>query len=317
MNRSLRLAALAGAGMFAVHPAFAHAVGGARVFLPTLTIDDPGVSDEASLPTFQYQRSDADEESSATREYDFGFEYDKTITPNFGIGIEYGWDVFQAEHAKTATGFENLAITGKYKVYVNAAHEFIASVGVTREFGGTGTLRAGADRFGSTAPTLYFGKGLGEVPIGYLRALGITGELTYSIADVGLKTTRAVDPDTGLTSFQYNDGDANQWAAGVSLQYSMPYLKAQVRDLGLPEFFNRLTPLIEITWSSPATRPSAEGTQWLFAPGVIYQADSWDVGVEALIPGNRATGTNVGVIAQFHLFLDDLFPNSIGQPIFQ
>jgi hypothetical protein len=50
---------------------------------------------------------------------------------------------------------------------------------------------------------------------------------------------------------------------------------------------------------------------------VIYQADSWDVGVEALIPGNRASGTNVGVIAQFHLFLDDLFPNSIGKPIFQ
>lgn len=303
--------------MLAAHPAYAHAVAGARVFLPTLTMDDPGVSDEASLPSVQYQRSDADEDAASTREYDFGFEYDKTITPKLGIGISYGWDVFRTAHAKTATGFENLFVAGKYKVYVNATHEFIASVGVVREFGGTGTIRTGADAHGSTAPTLYFGKGLGDLPIGYLRALGITGELSYSIADVGLKATRTTDPNTGLDSLQYNNGNPNQWSGGVSLQYSMPYLKAQVRDLGLPEFFNHLTPLVEITWSSPATSPSTQGTQWLFAPGVIYQADTWDFGVEALIPGNRATGTNVGVIAQFHLFLDDLFPNSIGKPIFE
>jgi len=37
--------------------------------------------------------------------------------------------------------------------------------------------------------------------------------------------------------------------------------------------------------------------------------------VEALIPLNQRTGTNVGVIAQFHVFFDDLFPNTIGKPI--
>ena len=30
--------------------------------------------------------------------------------------------------------------------------------------------------------------------------------------------------------------------------------------------------------------------------------------VEALIPGNKQTGSHVGVIAQFHLYFDDLFP---------
>ncbi len=120
---------------------------------------------------------------------------------------------------------------------------------------------------------------------------------------------------------QLNNGSPNQWFAGLSLQYSMPYLKQQVRDIRLPEFFNRLTPPLEITWSSPASAPSNisntnTGTQWMFAPGVIYQAESWDFGTEALIPGNKQAGTNAGVIAQFHLFLDDLFPNSIGRPIF-
>lgn len=52
---------LASLSLFTMQPALAHAVAGARVFLPTLTMDDPGVSDEASLPTIQYRRSGADE----------------------------------------------------------------------------------------------------------------------------------------------------------------------------------------------------------------------------------------------------------------
>ena len=52
------------------------------------------------------------------------------------------------------------------------------------------------------------------------------------------------------------------------------------------------------------------------APGVIYMADGFQAGLEALIPGNRATSPHVGAIAQLHVFLDDLFPNSLGKPLF-
>jgi len=38
--------------------------------------------------------------------------------------------------------------------------------------------------------------------------------------------------------------------------------------------------------------------------------------VEALIPINRQSGSNVGVIAQFHVYLDDVDPHGIGRPIF-
>ncbi len=37
----------------------AHGVAGARIFPTTLTLDDPAVSDEASLPTFTWQLSGA------------------------------------------------------------------------------------------------------------------------------------------------------------------------------------------------------------------------------------------------------------------
>jgi hypothetical protein len=38
--------------------------------------------------------------------------------------------------------------------------------------------------------------------------------------------------------------------------------------------------------------------------------------VEALIPINRQSGSNVGVIAQLHLYLDDIDPRGIGKPLF-
>lgn len=295
--------ALAGTGaMILSNQAAAHAVAGNRVFPVTLTMDDPGVADEASVPTFSWVRDDSS--GTPANLYGFNFEFDKTITENFGIGINDGWNLNQVKGGKTAGGFQNLVVTGKFQAYVNPAHEFILSVGVVREFGGTGNVNQGADRFGSTEPTVYMGKGLGDLPIGKLRPLAITGELGYNIQDVKINSAGT------------NQGGQNGFDAALSIQYSMPYLQSQVKDFGLPDFFNHLVPLVELTWSVPTggvALPSP--TTFTIAPGVIYMADKWQFGVEALIPGNKATGTHVGVIAMFHLFFDDIFPNSLGKPL--
>jgi hypothetical protein len=37
--------------------------------------------------------------------------------------------------------------------------------------------------------------------------------------------------------------------------------------------------------------------------------------LEMLVPGNRQTGSHLGVVAEFHLYFDDLFPNSLGKPL--
>ena len=297
MNRRTSTAALVCTTALSVSqtpPAHAHAVAGARVFPVTLTLDDPGVADEASVPTFLYQRSGADGGTGPTHDYDFDFEFDKTITSNFGLGVNYDWSIFQMNDAKTQTGFGNLVVTGKYQAYVNADHEFIASAGLQRVFGRTGTAHTGADEYGATVPTAYFGKGLGDLPIGYLRPLAVTGELSYSVADKKLKLMTTTDPDSGQVSTTDNRGNNNGWAGGLSIQYSIPYLQSQVRDLGLPSFLAGLIPLLEITWTSPASTPSTQRTAWTFAPGVIFASDTYQIGIEALIPGNKAAGTTVG-----------------------
>jgi hypothetical protein len=297
--------------------ATAHVVAGSRVFPVTLTFDDPGVSDEVSIPALSYTRSAADGGTGPGHEVDLGFEYDKTITANTALILNDGYDIQQMNGAKTQAGWENLVITGKWQIYTNATHEFVASLGVQREIGGTGTTHTGADRYGSTTPTLYAGKGLGDLPIGMLRPLAVTGELGYTIADKALKATQATDPDTGLMSLQFNNGNNNAWAGGISIQYSIPYLQSQVRNVGLSGIFANLIPLVEFTWTSPASSPSTQGTTWTAAPGVIYMADWGEIGLEALIPMNKAAGTNVGAVGLVHFFFDDLFPNTIGKPIFE
>lgn len=303
-QRIIRVLAFAGAGILAAagHQAVAHAVAGNRVFPVTLTMDDPGVADEASVPTFSWQRDDSS--GTPTDKYGWNFEYDKTITQNFGFGLNWGYNLNAVHGGKTAGGFQNLFLTGKYQTYVNAPHEFILSVGVVREFGSTGNTNQGADRFGSTSPTVYMGKGLGDLPIGLLRPLAITGELGYNFQDVKQNST------------QDNQGGQNAVNAAMSIQYSLPYLQSQVKDYGLPDVFNHMIPLVELTWHVPTGGiVMPQPTTFTIAPGVIYMADTWQFGVEALIPGNTAAGTHVGVIAMFHLFFDDIFPNSLGKPL--
>ncbi len=311
MSRLSVLAATAAGVMLLSHPIHAHGVAGAHMFVSTLLIDDPNVADEASLPTFMWlpQPGDGGVTPSAASA---SIEFDKRLTENFGFAIAGGYQWLRTPGQKTANGWQNLEGTLKYKAYVNAEHEFMLSVGVTREFartganGSNGAVLGNAD-VSSTTPKIYFGKGFGDLPIGWARAFALTGTLGLQMPDKGLKVDSDASP--------LNNGDSKQWQGGVSLQYSLRYLQAQVKDLGLPNVINRMTPLVEVAWSSSASKPNNTSTQYLFGVGVNYTADTYAVTVEALLPGNAQSGSHPGIVAQFHLYFDDLLPNSLGAPV--
>jgi hypothetical protein len=279
--------------------ALAHAVCGNRVFPATLTMDDPGVGDEFSFPTYQYVPIPAAGGNPSGRSVGYGYEWDKTITPHFGFAVEGGYITQRGAGQSNLNGWDNTTVTLKYELPCNAEHEFMMSLGVSREFAGTGSpqLRSAGviDNISSTTPTIYMGKGLGDLPIGYLRPLAVTGDVGYQISD-----QPGASPD--------------QWNYAASLQYSMPYLQQNVKALDVPEFFTRLIPLVEVAWSTPTGGPTT-GT---ISPGVLYEADKWQLGAEVMFPMNDATRQMQGTafIVQYHLFLDDILPNSLGRPIF-
>jgi hypothetical protein len=73
--------------------ASAHGVAGKRVFPTTLTIDDPAVADEASLPTIQYQRHGASDDDVALHQTDISAEFSKRITEHLGISIRPSYTI--------------------------------------------------------------------------------------------------------------------------------------------------------------------------------------------------------------------------------
>jgi hypothetical protein len=68
--------------------------------------------------------------------------------------------------------------------------------------------------------------------------------------------------------------------------------------------------------STQVANLGAERTTGTINPGIIYVAKTYQFGMEVTIPVSRASGDGVGVIGQFDLYLDDIFPKSIGKPLF-
>ncbi|GAC1335976.1 MAG: hypothetical protein NVSMB20_11550 [Bradyrhizobium sp.] len=297
----------------------AHEIVGNRFFPATLGVDDPGVNDELSLPTVANFHTGDD---PSVRQRDFSAEFSKRITEAFAISIGSTYSSLKPPGGPTgmgASGFQNLDTTFKYRVFRDPEHEFVMSVGLSVEWGGTGSETVGAESFNHYTPNLYFGKGLGDLPdsLSWIRPVAITGQVGYSIPARNSTTTFGIDPDTGnqTVDTQFNPRVLN-W--GGTVQYSMPYLKSAVVDQGLPDFANHLIPLVEATLQTPVANTITSGTMMTgtINPGVIWVGNTFQIAVEALIPINRQSGTNVGVIAQLHLYIDDIEPRGIGKPIF-
>ena len=312
----LRAALCAGPIAFlALNSTQAHEIVGNRMFPATIAIDDPGVADELSFPTVAISKSG---DVPPVKQLDISGEYSKLITEDFAVSFSPTWTHLYAPGGPNmvgASGFQNLETTFKYRVFKNAGHEVVMSVGLNVEWGGSGAQDVGADRFTTYTPTFYFGKGFGDLPssMNWARPFALTGQLGYAIPSSS--TTLTVNPDSGDVDTEFNPR-VLVW--GASLQYSLPYLKSSVTDLGLPDFFNHLIPLVEASLLTPVGNTASSGTltTGTINPGVIWVGDKFQVGIEAMIPVNRQSGSNVGAIAQLHFFLDDIFPNSIGRPLF-
>jgi hypothetical protein len=297
-------------GLCASDPAAAHGFAGKRFFPATLTNEDPFVADELSLPTLSSRKLPAGDEGPAMRETAASVELAKRITPELGIGLGATYLRLQPEDGERRSGFDNLEASLKYQFYKSDEHEAIVSVGIDWDIAHTGSHRVDPEPFSTYTPTLFFGKGFGDLPDGanYLRPFALTGQVGVGI------------PSRSSTTFVNELGDTEvernprvlKW--GFALEYNLQYLQSNVKDVGLEAPFNRLIPLVEFAYEKPLSGPG--GTTGTINPGFLWAGHSVQFGFEAVIPVNDRTGNKTGFIAQLHFFLDDIFPNSIGRPLF-
>ena len=315
MFRSMAGAAALAVSLVAVSQgsASAHCFVGGRFFPATLGIDDPCVADELSIPTVSWFKTGDDPPAVQN---DVSVEYSKRITDTFGVSIGSTWTHLRPSGMPSQSGFQNLETTFKYQALTLPEREFVVSAGLSVEWGNTGAAGVGAEPFTTYTPTIWFGKGFGDLPdsAGWLRAFGLTGQVGYAIPSSS--SSVSFDPDTGDAGIELRPRFLNY---GFTLQYSMPYLKSSVVDLGLPDFINRLVPIVEGSFQTPVSNvgPAGAITTGTINPGVIWVGDYFQVALEAMVPINRQSGTGVGGMVQLHLYLDDIFPKSIGAPLFR
>lgn len=270
-------------------PARAHGFVGDRFFPPTIQTDDPFAVDEFAFPTvstFKFRGS------PAYRETEVGLSFSKEILPRFALSFSETYVHQAPEGMPLLNGYDNLALNAKYQLWENVPHEAIFSIGSDWEVGGTGAKKIGAGSANVFTPTIYYGKGFGDLPraLKYARPLALTGTL-------GEEFPTSADP--------------NNLDWGFVLEYNLPYLQSQVKDIGLPEPFKHMIPVVEFAFSTPENR--GEGpTTGTINPGILYENNYFQIGAEAIIPANSASGSQVGAVFQIQIYIDDIWPKVFG-----
>lgn len=288
----------------------AHGFEGDRFFPPTIQTEDPFAVDELSLPVVSVFNNPAGDDGPKTREIDVSAEFDKEIFPKFALGVSETYiNLEPSKHTPDGSapppsqdGFDNISVSAKYQLFEEASHEFILSVGGEVDLGGTGSKSLGVESFSTYTPTLYFGKGFGDLPdeVKYLKPFALTGTVGVSIPG------ESANPDGSFNS------DALEW--GLALEYSLPYLQQHVEDIGLPKPLSNMIPLVEFSMESPLDRGGGTTTGTI-NPGILWESSYCQIGAEAVIPVNAHTGPDVGAVFQVQIFIDDLFPKVFGHPL--
>ncbi len=285
--------------------AHAHGVVGKRFIPSTMTLEDPFPSDEMDLLSFE--RGSKNKEG---RETAVGFEVSKRLTPDFAIGVEWEYLFLEPREAgaRRTSGAGNPDFSLKYALLRSAERESILSIGLGVEPGGIGPRRV-AERVTTVTPSLFFGKGLGDLPesLSYLKPLAITGSLGVNIPMRRRTVTKTIHEDGDVE--RETERHPTTIAYGLALMYSIPYLQSFIKDVGLSEPFSRLFPLVEFNFETNASKPDRGQTSAFFNPGVIWAGRYFQLGIQAKVPMNNQSGKNVGVKGVIHLFLDDIAPN--------
>jgi hypothetical protein len=278
--------------------ALAHGFAGERFFPATILTDDPFVADEISLPQVSVNPPGPD----GARETDFQIDLSKRITPNFGFTVGDQWQRLKPAGMPAVTGLGPLETGAQYQLFVDGPHQALGLLGLNVTWAHTGRQAVGAPDFTTWSPTFNFGKGFGDLSrsLPYLRPFAITGNLGF---DFPTKVESAGSPNP--TNFNY----------GFAFEYSLPYLQCCVKDIGLRPPFNQLFPLVEVSFSTAMNRGLGGQTIGTIQPGIIWAGTYFQIGAEAILPATRLTGRGYGGVVQFHIYLDDLFPRSIGKPI--
>jgi hypothetical protein len=292
MRSGIAAAGVIACGLLAAQ-AHAHGVVGDRSFIEPFVTEDVNPKNELVIARPEWDHSrEADT-------FHLGFGLEKKLADRFSLTLESEWLHVSPrdEEEPNESGFGNLSAALKYAFFVDAAHEAILSAAVEAT-APTGSERVGAGRDWAFAPILLYGKGFGDLAdgLGWLRPFAVQGDVVLEVAANDERTTRFVHD--------------------IAFQYSVPYLQAQVRDLGLSWPLANLIPVVELNFERGLSGEGEGKSALTTTPAILYIDDYVEVGVAGRFPLNGTAHDELswGVMGIVDLFIDDIFPWSTWQP---
>lgn len=296
---------------WAFRPAHAHGIVGNRLFPGTLSFEDPAVMDELVLngASLKHPPEAGDDVVDNT----FSWEFSRLLTPTLSLSVSNGF-IHRNWGNVPRSGFDETSLMLKTLLWQNDPHEVMISAGLAGSIGASGAQGVGANQFSTVGPSLFFGKGFGDAPaaLAWLRPFAVSGVLSAEVPTARTSTTLDNSIAGQLVPEPFSTSTVLHW--GLSIQYSTFYLTPRFTPGRLPdqEPLYQFIPLVEFAIDSPVGKPSVATVN----PGLVYVADKYQIGAEAILPLNSAAGHSTGVRAQLLLFTDDLIPSLFGKPVF-
>ncbi|MGH7988016.1 MAG: hypothetical protein ACREQX_17265, partial [Candidatus Binataceae bacterium] len=246
--------------------------------------------------------------------FSLGFSFEKTIVPAPAsmsngvsggglVSVEIGseWLHESPKQGPNVSGFNDLEILPKWAFLTVPEHEFRLSIGV-RFVLPTGNPSVEDQNHTQIGPELLWAKGFGDIPnwrgIKYLRPFAIQGDVGYA-------------PALGGATY-------HELFADNVIEYSLPYLSNDVKDIGLTWPFRNLYLFTEFNYDQLLAGPPGQTFPQIQAtPGVAFMNNYLELSVATQVPLNSATIPNnhAAVLGLVDLFIDDIIPATNWTPL--
>src|ERR1700724_2863801 len=168
--------------------------------------------------------------------------------------------------------FDNLVIGTQYQLYTNPEHQFVVTVGGTAAIGGTGAPGI-ASTFSTLTPTIYIGKGFGDLPDSAAWLQPLTISATAAVA-VPTDASTLISTSLGSVNLPLETGAFNSLTTlptgattlaatvnpkilqlGFALEYSLVTNEYTGPNRTGTRYPQGWVPLVEFTTSTPLNGP--------------------------------------------------------------
>lgn len=276
--------------------AFGHGVVGDYKFLEPIIAEDANPKNEFDILAPSWYRT------ADGREFALGFSLEKTLAKDsegrnlLSISLGSAWLAVSPKDRRDpyVSGFDNLEVMPKLAFYTNPKHEFRLSIATDLELP-TGNPSVQEQNHTRLGPELLWAKGFGDLPnwelVKYLRPFAFQGDFGY-VAALGGATYHEMFADNVI-------------------EYSLPYLSDNVKDIGLKWPLRNLYLYTEFNYDQLITGPSGQTFPTVFiTPGIAFVGRYIELSVatqfalnQAAVPDNHAA-----VLGLLDLFIDDIVP---------